>query len=87
MIDSVSVNLVPAGTSGRTTDRGLSKWASGMFLKTIGGEQGVKKHTVKVVCLCLVHSQRDRNWSTQLHTLYNIHTVIRLKTYCLTVHL
>lgn len=28
--DSVSVNLVPVGTSGRTADNGLSKWAPGM---------------------------------------------------------
>lgn len=45
VIDSVSVNLVPAGTSGRTTDRGLSNWASGMVLRAIGGKRGVKQHT------------------------------------------
>lgn len=34
VIDSVSVNLVQAGSSGRTAaDREMSKWASGMVLK------------------------------------------------------
>ena len=33
VIDSASVNLVQAGSSGRTADSEMSKWASGMVLK------------------------------------------------------
>lgn len=37
-MDSVSAHSVQAGTSGRTADREMSKWASGMVLGTIDGE-------------------------------------------------
>lgn len=63
VIDSASVHLVQADTSGRTADREMSKWASGKVLKTIDGKPGVRKQKMEAVWLCLVHSEPDRNCS------------------------
>lgn len=55
VIESVSVNLVQAGTSGRTADRGLSKRALGM-VKTIDGNPGIRKHKMEYMLLGLMHN-------------------------------
>lgn len=65
VIDSVSVHLAQAGTSGRTADREMSKWASGKVLKTIDGKPDVRKRKMEAVWLCLVHNERDRNSTLQ----------------------
>lgn len=58
MIDSVSVHLVQAGTSGRTADREMFKWTLGICFKN-DGKPGVRKHKTEAVWLCLVHSKDD----------------------------
>lgn len=55
-IQSVSVNLLQAGTSGRRADREVSEWTSGMVLKTIDEKSGVSREGMEPERLCSVSS-------------------------------
>lgn len=88
VIDSVSVNLVQAGTSGRTADREMFKWPSGMVLKTIDGKPGDRKHKMEAVWWGLVHSEHDRNGfilSLKAHYCTSVRHIMPKRDSCICV--
>lgn len=88
VIESVSVNLVQAGTSGRTADRGLSQRALGMVLQTIDGNPGIRKHKMEYMWLGLMHNERNccTHKALRLATVYLNGTVCQEeKAVCVTV--